>query len=143
MFEPSNTEFLSESLPGLLRRKSREWKGVSKWPSTLATVTSCEWNADGEGGGSYKTKFTYSVEGIYYTGKFSQARPEADPPFREKDTLTVQYHPQKPNKCFYVHAFTSTEIVYLWIIVILAIILIHRLFTSSVAWPGFFSGDGD
>jgi hypothetical protein len=144
MHRKTDTELYEESPLALLRRKSREWRGWTKWPFVVATIDSCVWKSDGEGGGSYVTKFFYYVEGIFYMGQFSKAGgTESNPPFCYKDTIEIQYNPRNPGRCFYVDAFTSWEKAWLWIIAILAIILIPRLWTGSFVWPNFFSGNGD
>jgi hypothetical protein len=139
-----DTKLYAESPFALLRRKSREWRGVTKWSFALATIDSCLWTSDGEGGGSFETKFFYYVEGVCYFGKFSKAGgTEQYPPFNYKDTIDIQYDPKHPSRCFYADAFTTWEKVWLWIIVIVTILIAHRLITGSFAWPSFFSGDSD
>jgi hypothetical protein len=137
------SSIFDESFPELLRRKSREWRGVTKWPSTVATIESCKWKDDSEGGGSWRTEFSYYANGLPYLGSFYTSGTSAQSPFEIKDTIDIQFNPKNPKRCFYAGAFTISEIVWPVIILVLVVILSHRLMTGSFSWHGFFSGDGD
>lgn len=72
------------------------------WPSTEATVRSCQWLRlhDHLGGftGHYRIKFTYEVGGLVNQGEFCHDGSQHIAPYTPGEQLTIQYDPKRPGR---------------------------------------------
>jgi Protein of unknown function (DUF3592) len=70
------------------------------WPTTDATVDSCDWvrHHDHLGGsaGHYRVRFTYQAVGLVNHGEFCHQGVQHIAPYRAGERLGIQYDPKKP-----------------------------------------------
>jgi hypothetical protein len=93
------------------------WKLTSarSWPTTDATVDSCEWMRyhDHLGGtsGHYQVKFTYQVgdHGQVNHGEFCHPGVQHIAPYRVGERLAVQYDPKRPARHHFSGAAPNYE----------------------------------
>ena len=85
------------------------------WPTTDATVDSCEWvrlhDHLGGIGGHYQVKFTYQVgdQGQVNYGKFCHQGVQHIVPYCPGERLAIQYDPKKPARYHYSGAEPTYE----------------------------------
>jgi Protein of unknown function (DUF3592) len=83
------------------------------WPTTEATVDSCEWVRlhDHLGGfaGHYNVKFTYRVDGHVNHGDFCHHGAQHIAPYTVGEHLIIQFDPKKPARYHFSGADSNYE----------------------------------
>jgi Protein of unknown function (DUF3592) len=83
------------------------------WPSTDATVDSCQWlrlhDHLGGIGGHYQIKFTYQAGGQTNHGEFCHHGTQHIAPYAPGEQLTIQYDPRKPKRYHFKGAEQNYE----------------------------------
>ena len=122
---------MERELPAGASRLNQTWlhlTGKDQWPSTKATVYSCDFTTRRERDlpvGHYQVVVSYPVDGEIYTGKFVDFGLQAEDYFHRGDTLEVRYNPRKPSKFYYPDLRTQTRFNLTWFAVgaVLAILV--------------------
>jgi hypothetical protein len=105
-----------------------------QWPTTDALIHSVEWIPPCRNDwGHYSVKYSYSVEGEQYTGKFNDYTDQTNSYLRPDGVISIRYRPDKRAKNYYPERKSAT-------VRRLISIGVGLVFAISMIWYQSFKG---